>query len=83
MKKVMGYMQNNFRSRLFSMYIVNAPKAINITWGMVKGFLDKNTTAKIKIIPQSTPEQLFLHCNKRQLEKRFGGFCRDIEDPFW
>lgn len=79
----MSYMQNNFRSRLFVMYIVRAPSSINFMWGMIKGFLEENTQRKIQIVKEVVPANLFTHTNKEQVETRYGGLSANIEKKFW
>lgn len=76
-------MQNNFRSRLFQMYIVNSPKSINMFWGMIKSFLEEATVQKIHILTTTTPEKLFLHTHRSQIEMYFGGISQDITSNFW
>jgi hypothetical protein len=52
LKTVMGYLQGNYRSRLYRMYIVNTPSSLMLTWGMLKAFLDENTVNKICFIKE-------------------------------
>ncbi len=76
-------MQHNFRSRLFVMYIIQAPTSINFLWGMIKGFLEENTQRKIQIIKQIIPENLMKHANKEQIEIKYGGFSKNINNIHW
>ena len=76
-------MQNNFRCRMFVMYIVNAPKSINLMWSMIKGFLEEKTVKKIKILTQKIPEELFNHCNTEQIEVNYGGSSKNVQHCFW
>lgn len=76
-------MQNNFRSRLFVMYIIQAPSSVNFMWGMVKGFLEENTQRKIQILKTKIPENLFTHTNKEQIEKKYGGTANDLSSNYW
>ncbi len=76
-------MQNNFRSRLFQMYIVNSPKSINLVWAIVKGFLEEATVRKINILTAHIPENLFNHTNKSQVEGYFGGTSPNLMEDFW
>lgn len=76
-------MQNNFRSRLFVMYIVQAPTSINFMWSMIKGFLEENTQRKIQIIKSIVPENLFKHTNREQIESKYGGVSKNIEGNYW
>jgi len=83
LKKVMGYLQNNFRSRLHKMYIMNSPTTIYFTWKAVKAFLEETTTAKINFSKTSENEDMWKHTNKSQVEKRFGGTADDVEKDCW
>lgn len=76
-------MQNNFRSRLFVMYIVQAPTSINFMWSMIKGFLEENTQRKIQIIKSIIAENLFKHTNREQIENKYGGISKNIEGNYW
>jgi len=76
-------MQNNFRSRLYVMYIVQAPTSINFMWGMIKGFMEETTQRKIQIMKTIVPENLFKHTNKEQIENKYGGLSKDIQQDFW
>lgn len=77
LKTIMGYLSNNYRSRLYKCYIVNTPGTISIPWNIVKGFLEQNTIDKISFYDTSIPtlknRSIFDHVNKSQLEKRYGG----------
>ena len=83
LKTAIEYMQNNFQSRLFNMYLLNAPKTIYISWKLVKGFIDELTVQKIKIFNTGVVEEMFTHVNKSQLEKKYGGDCPNLESNFW
>lgn len=76
-------MSNNFRSRLYVMYVVQAPNTINFMWSMIKGFLEETTQRKIQIIKQIIPENLFKHTNREQIEKKFGGVSKDVLQKYW
>ena len=76
-------MQNNFRSRLYVMYIVQAPFSINFLWSMVKGFLEEHTQRKIQILSKAIPSNLFEHSNKEQIEKKYGGTALDLKESYW
>lgn len=83
MKKVMGFLQSAYRSRLYRMYVLNAPGSISIPWGIAKSFLEKHTVDKINIIKKPTTKKMWLHFNKNQVEQRFGGNVPDLKSNFW
>lgn len=76
-------MTNNFRSRLFQMYMINSPKSINMVWGMVKGFLEEQTVQKINIIAAAIPENLFAHTHVSQVEVLYGGVSPNLTENYW
>jgi len=83
LKRVMGYLQNNFRSRLHKMYIMNSPTTIYFTWKAVKPLLEETTTNKINFSKTSENEDMWRHTNKSQVEERFGGTATNIEKDYW
>lgn len=83
LKRVLGFLQNNFRSRLYKMYIMNSPTSIYFTWKMIKSLLEETTTQKINFSKESTNEDMWKHVNKSQVEEKFGGTAKNIEVDFW
>jgi len=82
LKTVLGFLQNNFRSRLFKMYIMNSPTSLYFSWKMIKGLLEETTTQKINFSKESANEDLWKHTNKSQVEEKFGGTAKNIE-TYW
>jgi len=82
LKKLLGYLQHNYRGRLHSMYIVNTPTTIYIPFQMAKKFLEESTVNKIQFIKKQIPEPMFLHVNKEQVEEKYGGTAKNIE-KYW
>jgi len=83
LKKVMDYFQNNYRGRLYKMYVLNTPFSLNMIWSMVKTFMEETTVNKIHFHKTNTCEEMWTHINKDQVEKRFGGNAPDTKDKFW
>ena len=83
MKKVLGFLQSAYRSRLYRLYILNAPGSIAIPWKVAKAFLEQHTVDKIKIFKKSTTKNLWEHFNPNQIEQKFGGNVPDLESNFW
>jgi hypothetical protein len=81
-KKLMGFLQVNFRGALYALYVVNTPSSIYLPWKMIKAFLEEQTVKKINFYDKSVPELLFTHSNREQVEVKFGGTARD-RDIFW
>jgi len=82
MKKVLGFLQHNYRGRLKSLYVVNTPGSIYIPWQMIKGFLEEHTVRKIQFFKKDIPEPLFEHANREQVEQKFGGTAKNLT-AFW
>ena len=42
-KKIIQYLTNHYKSRLFRLYCVNCPGSISVPWKAIKIFLEKDT----------------------------------------
>ena len=82
LKEVFGFLQNNYRARLYRGYVVNAPWAFSMLWSTLKMFVEQTTAMKISISTSNFDEKMKGHINLKQLEKRYGG---EAETPtaFW
>lgn len=60
----MGYLSNNYRSRMFACYVLNTPSSIFIPWNIIKGFLEETTIKKISFYKDSNPTPVFNHANE-------------------
>jgi len=83
LSKILSFLQNNFRSRLHKMYIMNSPTSLYFSWKMIKPLLEETTTAKINFSKDSTNADLWKHTNKSQVEQRFGGTATNIDQDYW
>jgi len=63
LRKMMGYLSSNYRSRMFATYVVNTPSSIYIPYKIVKGFLEEATIRKISFYSDSNPKPLFKHAH--------------------
>jgi hypothetical protein len=54
--KTIGFLQKYFKGHLYRMYIVNACKSITFPWYVVKGILAEQTTLKIQIYGNNSPQ---------------------------
>lgn len=72
-------LEQNYRTRLFKLYMVNTPFMINIILFFVKT-LDKNIQMKIKNTKMGTHPEWWSHIAKDQLEEKYGG---NIPDKFF
>lgn len=68
LQRVMGYLSNNYRSRMYKCYVVRCPKTITMSWGMIKGFLEEVTVRKISFYNTQIPEPIFEHTHPSQVE---------------
>ena len=71
-----------FPETMSKMLIVNAPTYFSATWGIIKGWLDARTAAKIEVISsRSTMEKRLLEfIDSDQLPKDYGGTGPDTSD---
>jgi len=81
--RVLKFLQNNYRSRLYVCYIVNSPMTVYIPWKIVKQFLAENTVKKMKFCKSLPVPEMFEHINPEQLEKKFGGRVPNKTGNFW
>jgi hypothetical protein len=62
---------------------MNAPWSFTIPWSIAKVFLAKSTVNKITICGDNYSKKMWLHFNKNQIEKQFGGDAPDLNDKYW
>jgi hypothetical protein len=79
----MGYLSNNYRSRMYRCYVVRCPKTITFSWAVIKGFLEEVTVRKISFYSTQVPEPLFTHCNRSQVEQQYGGLQNNLLKSYW
>eukprot|EP01016_Furgasonia_blochmanni_P047773 TRINITY_DN704_c0_g1_i5.p2 TRINITY_DN704_c0_g1~~TRINITY_DN704_c0_g1_i5.p2 ORF type:complete len:233 (+),score=63.98 TRINITY_DN704_c0_g1_i5:66-764(+) len=83
LKRLMGYVSNNYRSRLYIMYILNTPSSIFIPWNVVKGVLEENTVKKINFFKTPNAPSMFDHIHPDQIEQRQGGKAKNRDGDCW
>jgi hypothetical protein len=71
-KQIGMILEQNFRTRLFRMYMVNTPFMISILMFFVKT-MDKNIQMKIKNTKLNNHPKWWDHINKDQIEQKYGG----------
>ena len=62
---------------------MNSPTSLYFSWKMIKPLLEETTTAKINFSKDSTNADMWKHINKSQVEERFGGNAKNIENTYW
>jgi glutaredoxin len=82
-KKILGILQNNYRCRLFRMFIINVGSFFNMMWGMIKKIIDSNTEKKIKILKSGNFKEIFEIINPSQIEVKYNGTSEDINSYFF
>jgi len=82
-KKILGILQNNYRCRLYRMFIVNVGSFFNMMWGIIKKIIDTNTEKKIKILKAGNINEIFEIINHSQIEKKYCGFANDVNGYFF
>jgi hypothetical protein len=78
--KILKILQSNYRARLNSMFIVGMSPWLNAIWTIVNDEIDSNTQKKIKFIKENAKYELFEFINNEQLEKKYGGLSKNLED---
>jgi len=82
LKTLFGFMQNNYRARLYRGYNINSPWAFTFVWKTVKGFLEPTTVMKIKVSSGPSEYSMKEHINMSQLEKKYKGNAENAT-CFW
>jgi hypothetical protein len=81
-KKLLQVLQDNYKCRLYQMYIMNIPFILRAIWILVKGVLDQTVQKKIQMVEPGSKE-LFATINKSQIEKRFGGTAPNMNSYYF
>jgi len=64
LKEVFGFLQNNYRARLYRGYTVNAPWTFTVVWKGIKAFVEETTALKINISSKPGHDKMWTHINK-------------------
>lgn len=83
LKTIFHVLMNNYRCRLYVMYIVNVSPVLNFLWNTIKGVLDTNTEKKIKLLKSNDLSMIFTFINPEQIEQRFGGKAPNVEGHYF
>lgn len=81
-KKVMNLLTDYYRCRLGNNYVVNPSKTVYYIWKCLGPFLDEVVIEKVKILNKPTPDEIFAHCNRHQVEEKYGGKAKNVE-VYW
>jgi len=80
LKNLLNLIQQNYKNRLNSMYVINLGTFAGILWNVIKGLMGENIQKKIIMInSKNNYFDLFENINRTQLEKKYGGFAENIE----
>jgi len=82
-KKILGILQNNYRCRLYRMYIVNVGSFFNMMWIVIKKIIDANTEKKIRILKAGNTYEIFELINSNQIEKKYCGLAENVTNYFF
>lgn len=83
LRKILSILQNNYRCRLYVMFIVNIGGFVSFAWGLIKKFMDPSTQRKIRLLKGDALKDLFQFINRKQIEKKFGGLAEDVKEFFF
>lgn len=74
-KTANALLSSHYPERAFKVLIVNAPVSFTVVWKVVKGFIDKQTLAKIKVVrgKRAVLSALKEHIDVDDIPKRYGG----------
>jgi len=68
--------QNRYPECMGKFYIINAPWGFSTVWGLIKGWLDEVTVAKISILGSSYKSELLKQIPEENLPTDLGGTCK-------
>jgi hypothetical protein len=75
-------LQNAYKGILYRMFILNASTLLKFLWGIIAGFMDPNTRAKMQVFSISNPKELTSLMMPSQLLKEYGGEA-DPPATYW
>lgn len=76
-KLITKVLQDNFRCRMVTNYVVNSPRMVDWGWKVVKNFINPHTVNKVRIRRGIPREEMQTHINPSQLEAKYGGTAPD------
>lgn len=82
LKELGSMLEKNYRTRLFRLYLLNAPWTMKLLFDLFKSF-DANIQKKIHVSNKNSDDSMWTHVNKPQIEKKFGGDMENITGPFF
>ena len=77
LKQVVKPMNDNFKCRLYRMYVINAKWSIKILWKLAEKLVDPLTLQKFIVVGDDFQKILLNDIDASCLEKRYGGTCED------
>jgi hypothetical protein len=82
-KTFIKVMQDNYRGRLKTNFIIGMNILTRGLWGIAKAMIDPETNKKIKILGYSDFDEIFELINRDQVEKKFEGEEEDLKKDFF
>jgi len=82
LKELGSVMEKNYRTKLFRLYVLNAPLTMTLLFSFFKNF-DSNIQKKIFVTRKQSAAEMWEHISKEQLEQRFDGVCPNMKGDFW
>lgn len=83
LKRILAMLQENYRCRLFVMFIINIGSFANVLWKVVKSMIDPSTERKIKLLKNENTNDVFAFINKSQIEKKYGGNAENLTSYYF
>jgi hypothetical protein len=81
-KIICKVLQDNFRCRMLTNYVLNSPRMVDWGWKVVKNFINAHTVNKIRIRRGIPTDEMRTHIAPGQLEAKYGGTAPDAS-VFW
>ena len=78
LKNIMTVVQDNYKCRLNTMYVVNLGSFANILWKLIKKMLGESIEKKLKMIKNYKELCEYIHIS--QIEKKFGGTAENTPE---
>lgn len=76
---IISVLQDNYKSRMSWMFIVNVHWMLTGLWKVIKPILDPVVAQKI-VLAGKKYEQMYKYVDKNSLEQKFGGNCPNLKE---
>lgn len=67
-RKTLGILSDNYRGRLYRLYIVAASSGFNFVWKLGRMFVSAITAVKIHVTKKDWNDEIWMHVSRDQIE---------------